>query len=649
MKIEAADQYSRALKEGQRYYKSAVSRGAYPYPLVLDELLHESAVAGYADLGITSIPTDQIIGTKSAGRTAALAGNFMPLLEPNTEFAAKWMSLCDAHLSDEGIRDAIEVWEYLGRFYIQEGNKRLSVLLSYGAPTVAAHVTRVIPSYSEDPEVQIYYEFMRFYTLSRLYGVEFRHRGCYEKLQAALGFAPDHVWTDAERRSFSAGFSQFRTALGKHLLQMNTLTPAEVLLVWLQVFRFRDIKDLPLSELTKRIDKLWPDVLAQAGQEDTLTLSTEPEAKEKSVLSKLLSITHPEHLNIAMLYAWSPEEDIWTQAHDEGRKYLEDHLGTRVTVRDYLASARDYDSLIESAVSDGAEVIFATDASMISACRKAAALHKDVKILNCGLFQPYTGVRMYNGRTYECKFVTGAIAGAMANTDVIGYVANSPVFGTPASVNAFALGARLTNPNVRIQLDWACLPGDPVQRLSDQGVRVISNREILSESAMQKYFELGTFRFRDDGSLESLVTPFWSWGKLYEKIVLSIFSGAWNDISASRAINYWWGMGSGVLDVRFSETLPEGLRQLGEILKSGIQNGSVSPFQGKISDQNGVLRSSGRRWLKPEEILSMNWFCDNVDGEIPGFDALRPEYAETVRLLGLYREQLLPEAQGGQL
>ena len=286
---------------------------------------------------------------------------------------------------------------------------------------------------------------------------------------------------------------------------------------------------------------------------------------------------------------------------------------------------------------------------MISACRKAAALHKDVKILNCGLFQPYTGVRMYNGRTYECKFVTGAIAGAMANTDVIGYVANSPVFGTPASVNAFALGARLTNPNVRIQLDWACLPGDPVQRLSDQGVRVISNREILSESAMQKYFELGTFRFRDDGSLESLVTPFWSWGKLYEKIVLSIFSGAWNDISASRAINYWWGMGSGVLDVRFSETLPEGLRQLGEILKSGIQNGSVSPFQGKISDQNGVLRSSGRRWLKPEEILSMNWFCDNVDGEIPGFDALRPEYAETVRLLGLYREQLLPEAQGGQL
>ena len=31
------------------------------------------------------------------------------------------------------------------------------------------------------------------------------------------------------------------------------------------------------------------------------------------------------------------------------------------------------------------------------------------------------------------------------------------------------------------------------------------------------------------------------------------------------------------------------------------------------------------------------------------YDQLRPEYAETMRVLGLYRKKLLPEAEGGQL
>ena len=45
----------------------------------------------------------------------------------------------------------------------------------------------------------------------------------------------------------------------------------------------------------------------------------------------------------------------------------------------------------------------------------------------------------------------------------------------------------------------------------------------------------------------------------------------------------------------------------------------------------------------------MDWFCNNVEGSIPAFDQLRPEYADTVRVLGLCRESLLPEAEGGLL
>ena len=45
---EATEQYSRALKAGQKNYKDCVLHGRYPYPQVLDEILDDSMVAGRA-------------------------------------------------------------------------------------------------------------------------------------------------------------------------------------------------------------------------------------------------------------------------------------------------------------------------------------------------------------------------------------------------------------------------------------------------------------------------------------------------------------------------------------------------------------------------------------------------------------------------
>jgi len=85
------------------------------------------------------------------------------------------------------------------------------------------------------------------------------------------------------------------------------------------------------------------------------------------------------------------------------------------------------------------------------------------------------------------------------------------------------------------------------------------------------------------------------------------------------------------------------------MLGNGIRSGSILPFQTRIYDQNGNLRNNGQQSLTPEEILSMDWFCDNVEGSIPDFESLLPDHTETVRVLGVYRDQLLPEAEGGRL
>ena len=139
-RVEAVQYYQQALKAGRKSHRQDVQRGRYPFLQILDEILADHMIAGETDLGTMEIPMDKIVGTKTRGRTNAFASNFMPLLPENSEFGTKWRALCNAHLSDEGIRDPIVCYEYLGRFYVQEGNKRVSVLKFFGAPTITGTV-----------------------------------------------------------------------------------------------------------------------------------------------------------------------------------------------------------------------------------------------------------------------------------------------------------------------------------------------------------------------------------------------------------------------------------------------------------------------------------------------------------------------------
>ncbi len=647
MSQQALEQYTKALKSGQKYFKTAESLGEDPYPAVLDRLLEERTIVRQEELGLVNIPSELIVGTKSAGRMAALAGNFMPLLGEGTEFSAKWMALCDAHLSDEGIRDPIKCYEYLGRFYIQEGNKRASVLISFDAPTIPALVTRVVPVLGEDAESRLYCEFLDFYRLSGLYGVQFRRSGCYAKLQAALGMDADHVWTEEERRSFRAGFAHFREAFERLKEGETDSTPAEALLTWLEVYSFAAVKEQTTAELSKKLERLLPDIRATEGEEP-IEVSTQPAEKDKSLVSKILTVTLPASVTVAFIYGFPLEKSAWTRAHDQGRQQLEEKLGSKVEVKLFQAEGRDYEKAMETAVeAEGAKIIFATTPPMIDACRKIAAKYKNVKVLNCSLSQPYPGVRSYYSRIYECKFIAGAIAGAMADDNLVGYVANYPIFGTPAGINAFALGARMSNPRARVKLVWSCTGGDPIAELRASGVTVISNRESMDGETAHWALDYGLYELQEDGGLLSLAMPFWQWGAMYEQIVRSVLDGSWEE--SSKAINYWWGMANGVVDLKLSKNLPAGVTRLAELLRRDIIDGTVDPFCAEIVDQNGLLRCDGKTALSPEEIMRMDWLCDNVDGAIPEFDELLPYSQGLVRLLGVYRERIAPVKQEKQL
>ena len=178
--------YKEAMKFGQKNVRAKTAKNENPYLPVLDEIVPpEKALTG-SHLGVIQIPVWFIVGTKTGGRVTSFASNFMPILDESTEFADKWEALYRSHIS-EGIREPIKVYEYLNRYYVEEGNKRVSVLKYCGAYSVPADVTRIMPEPSDSDEIQLYFEYLEFNRYSKINFIELTARGGYRELLRAMG------------------------------------------------------------------------------------------------------------------------------------------------------------------------------------------------------------------------------------------------------------------------------------------------------------------------------------------------------------------------------------------------------------------------------------------------------------------------------
>ena len=643
---EAREEYLRALKAGQKEQRDLLSDGVDPYPAVLDDILPAADIDSVVNIGLIEIPTERIVGTKTSGRITAFTKTFLPLLSVDSEFAHKWISLCSAHLSDEGIRDPIICYEYLGKFYIQEGNKRASVLRHFGAPSIPGYVHRVMPENNE--ENKVYFEFLEFYEASGLYNIQFREPGNYAKLLSYLGKEAGEKWSEREQKTFRAYFQYFCDAFFACKGEDLDLLPEEALLLWLRIYPFRDLGRLSSAKLKKAMSGLWDDMITLA-QAEPVQVATEPTENKTSLLNIFIP-NKMDHVNVAFVHQLDPQTSAWITGHERGAQHLKKVLGDRVTVRSYFHAdtPEEADMLLEQAVAEGAQIVFTTTPQLSRPALKAAVKYPKVRFLNCSVDAPYSSLRTYYSRIFEGKFITGAIAGAMSDNNTIGYIGSYPIFGVPASINAFALGAQLTNPRAQIALRWSCVEGNPVEDFLAQGIRVVSNRDVPTPGRLHmEHGSYGTYFIEPNGNLVPLGSPVWMWDKFYEHVVESVLSGNWDQgTDADKAINYWWGMDSGVIDVTLSKNLPEGLRQMAWILRKGLQSGTIDPFKRLLITQDGTIINDGSRSLTPEELLHMDWLCNNVQGSIPPFEDILPYSQAMVRELGIYRDSIPMEKEG---
>ncbi len=636
----SANEYLKAQKLGEKRYQAAVAKNEYPYLPVLDEIISPSDTVGEVNLGLQTISLDRVVGTATAARTTAFASNFMPILDYHTEFGAKWSALCASHI-EEGIHDPIKVYEYMNKFYVIEGNKRVSVLKYFGADSVPAMVTRKIPRKNDSIENKVYYEFMDFHKQTGINYVHFSQTGGYDKLREFIGLDNDRELSDDERLDFNSAHLAFERAyLAKKGSEELTITIDDAMLVFLNVYGYETLKKMSAAEVKDSVEKVWTEIVLSSKKKEQVVLpKLDPVEPKKSILGLVIKPAAPSNLKVAFVYDKTPASSVWTYCHELGRLDMQNKLGDAVDSSTFcnVDTQAKLVECLNKLVDEKYDVIFTTGPEMLPEALKVAVLHPDIKILNCSLSLANSHVRTYYARMYEVKFITGMIAGSLCADGQIGYVADYPIFGTTANINAFAIGARMVNPRSKIYLQWTKVKGaNPQKFFEKNGITYISDRDMIMPDDASRNF--GLYHYDQNGDVVNLAMPFYNWGAFYERILRSILDGNWKQDEKSEtanAVSYWWGMSAGIVDVICSKHLPAGTQKLISVMTNLIREGAITPFSGKLTSQNGVVRNEDDGAMLHEDILKMDWLAENIVGMLPTAEDLVDEARTVVALQGV--------------
>lgn len=619
------EDYAKAYKMGKKDYQYRLLHGMQPTLKVLDDLLPTKGSYSEVPLGLVQIPIDQIVGTKNGGRSSAFAGNFMPILDEHSEFALKWAKLDDAHIN-EGIRDPIKAYEYMNQFYVEEGNKRVSVMKFYGVVSIPGNVTRIVPKRSNEKENIIYYEFMDFYDLSQINYIYFSKTGSFQRLQSEVGKKPDEKWSQEEQLEFSSIFARFTAEYRAKGGEKLTITVGDAFLAFIALYGYKEICEKTTKDLKKLIVKSWEE-FKLLEKDDVIALKMDPNNEKSPLLNRLLPLGN-QRLKIGFIYEKKAVSSAWTYSHELGRLHLEQTFPEEVTTCYYdNVTIESVEEAIEAMIQEGCDIVFTTTPAFVQASVKAAIAHPSIRILNCSLNTSHRYIRTYYARMHEAKFLMGALAGAMAEHDKLVYIEDYPIYGSIANINAFAIGAKMINPRVKVYLEWSSKKNvDQKERIREIAPDYISGKDMVIPEEGSRLFGLFSM---EDGEPHNLAMPLWHWGKFYEQLIRTIMNGTWkydDDPSDLQAINYWWGMSSGVIDVICSQNLPIGTKRLVDLLKKVIASGEFSPFTGILYSQDGIVQDDPKRTLTPEEIITMDWLAENVIGSIPKADELKEYY-----------------------
>jgi basic membrane protein A len=326
---------------------------------------------------------------------------------------------------------------------------------------------------------------------------------------------------------------------------------------------------------------------------------------------------------VAFIYVAPIGDGGWSYMHNQGRLYLEESFGNDVVTGfiENVPEGAEAEGVFRGYAQRGYDIIFGTSFGYMDAMEKISKSFPDTTFMHCSGYKNTENMAAYFGRMYEPRFLSGLVAGAMTESNIIGYVAAYPIPEVIRGINAFAMGVQYVNPNAKVHVVWSNTWFDPSREkeaavsLLDIGADVITQHQD-SPAPQQAAQDRGVYSIGYNSDMSAfapeafLAAPVWSWGPYYERVVQSVKDGTWtNDF-------YWGGLKEETVDIVISELVPNGVAKLVKAMKEDIINGVVHPFDGPVYDQDGTLRYDEGEMPSDADLLSMNWFVSNVVGKI---------------------------------
>lgn len=629
---DSSANYKQARAMGRHYLSEHSDSATKGYLYILDDLLGNVEICGEINLGTSEIPINKILGTRTAARSNAFAGNFMPLLPENTEFGTKWCKLYESHIR-EGIREPIKVYEYLNRYFVQEGNKRVSVLKYLGAVGIEARVTRLIPKRDEsNKQISIYYEFLDFDRRATFDNLWFSHRGSFTALVNLVeGWQQEHPEnTTPTADLINTSFKSFRVCYREAGFAPIPITSGDAFLEYLKIYGFKP--DRPLSTIREQVKSCEAQFkLISVKDPDTVNTVEQRFASEKSPLS--FFSRKPRKLKVAFAFESTPENCLWTYDHDVARKRLERTMGDKISVitRYQVPTGESSYGPLKELMNEEPDILFATSPNMSAGALRLSLENPDKAILNCDFAQPKKNIMTYYAKFYEAAFLCGVMAGSMTRTGLLGYTTTMATHpGSTFNLNAFALGAQLVNPTahvVNINL-YRVDASDPYhmearQALARHGVDIAMcihqpHTPLVRKGFPGVYAQLYLLQSGSGHPTECIGAAAVDWSIFYNEMVGDSFKSKNSILDITRSgsdssVHFGWGLNTGILDVLGVDSfMGHNAIRLLNIFKDLISTGKIHPFEGPLfdKDHNMILEKYGT--LNLLEIQSMKWLHEAV-------------------------------------
>jgi basic membrane protein A len=338
------------------------------------------------------------------------------------------------------------------------------------------------------------------------------------------------------------------------------------------------------------------------------------------------SSSTPSVIKAAWIYVGPTTDHGWTQAHDDGRKFVEQQLGGSVqtTFKENVPEGPQVAQVVEGLIRDGNKIIFGTSFGFQDALYSEALLHPDVKFEQATGTKTATNMGEYFGAAEDADYLTGMALGAASKKGKIGFVAPFPIPEVIREINAITLGAQATHPGATVQVVWTNTWFDPTkekqaaQSLLSVGVDALGQgQDSPATGDAAKAVNIPWSGYDSDQSSYApdiwLTGTVYHWGQYYANRVKAAMNGTW------KSDNYYGSIADGLVGLApFGKSVPASVQSQITAKMDALKNGSFYEFTGPLTDQTGATKVAAGTKLTVTDLYAIDWFVKGVIGSPKG-------------------------------